>query len=205
MSNKLKIILLSLFALVVSGCILLSFFVLKNKQTSNTPLTIYSQDLTLTVGESSAFYTLSNEKAEVEISSTNDNIFEVDNDKIIAISAGEATITLTATLNGEIARTSFVLTVENLTYSYSIECNTNCQKEGDYIAFTGNACQFSLTVYNKNNTIYTPQTVEISSSNGSYVTKEFNSYVLVSSQDCSVVFNIVEIDFLITVEFKIVA
>lgn len=197
MTKRISTIISSLVLLAISFILLLIFFIFnsQNSNSQNKPLSIYASDVVLTVGESvSNFYILSDEKAIVEITSTNNSIFEVKDKKLTALKTGKAQLTLIATLDKQIAKTSFNLEVIKSDYTFAIETANNCTIEDNNIYMQSTSCQFSIKVYDKNENTYVSKVIEYSATNDAIIVYEMSSFILFTSQNCTVCIKYPEIN-----------
>lgn len=180
--------------------LLTCFVVLKQHKTNSQPLTVQSNDLTILVGESTNnFYTISHENAIIEITADDPSIFSVTNNELYAIKAGRTKVVIIASLNGDKAKTSFILTVENESPYFEITPITNCAINNTELFMTDNACQFSIVVYDKIGQVFTPETINITTTNGAITTREPTCFVLVAETNCAVTFEYPELDLTITI------
>ena len=126
MTKRASSLLISLFMLALSVGLLLLYFLYKDDGVF-TPLTMNVNNISLKVGQSVYnYYTISNENAEISFEVSKDNIIEIDEEKITGINAGEVTVTLTATLEGQLAKTQIDVAVYNDGYSFILSPVENC-------------------------------------------------------------------------------
>ncbi len=126
MTKRASSLLISLFMLALSIGLLLLYFLFKDDSVF-TPLTMNGSNISLKVGQSVYnYYTISNENAEISFEVSKDNIIEIDEEKITGINAGEVTVTLTATLEGQLAKTQIDVAVYNDGYSFILSPVENC-------------------------------------------------------------------------------
>lgn len=195
MQQKIKLTIISLTVLLASFVLLLCFVVLKDNKTSSSPLTLTSSNITMLVGTSKTdFYEVSNENAIIEISAENEELFKIENNVITAIKAGQTKITIIASLNGDKAKTTFLLTAENETYTHEITAISNCYFENSILYLTDNACQFSVTIFDKIGNVFHPEIINPSANNGAIIQREMTSFLLVSNSGCVITIEYPEIN-----------
>lgn len=146
------------------------------------------------------FYVVSDENAEIKIQAQDESIFLIENNKLIALKVGSTTITIFASLDGDRAKTSFLLTIERDGYSFILTPIQNCSFSENILLLTDNACQFSVEIYDKMNALYTPQNMNYSATNNAIITKEVTSFVLVSQENCIITINYPDIEYSVNIQ-----
>ena len=200
MSQKIKYILLSLGILVISLTLLICFVVVKNDKISSEPLTLEASDITLTVGEKTKnFFTVSNENAQIEIIADDPTLFSIVDNELVALKPGNTKITISASFDGDKAKTSFILTIENESYTYLVSPIQNCTFSENSLYMSSNACQFSIQLFDKVGIQTAPENINISASNNANIIKEISSFVLISQDDCVVTIDYPNIEFQIVI------
>ena len=194
-SKKFTLILCIALVAVISFALILVLS--SNEYIFKAPLSIEANDITLNEGESSEnFYYVSNAKALVEFEAEDDSFFTIEQNVLHAIRAGKTTITLTASKNNKIAKTSFVLTV--LTSNYSCQININNGGnivDGNLYVEENVSCSFSVDLFDKAAQEINSYSVDVSITNGGTIVHELALFTFVTNQNCVITLEFLEIDF----------
>lgn len=178
--------------------LLICFVVLKQNKSKDQPLSLQSENLTLLVGEKTQnFYIVSDENAVIEIFADDTTLFNITGNELTAIKAGKTKIVIMAYLNGDKAKTTFNLTVENESPSFQITPTTNCSINGLILTMTDNTCQFSIIVFDKLNQSFSPEIINISATNGATISREATGFIIVSENNCVATFEYPELELVI--------
>ena len=195
MKKNVKYILFGSGFLILSAILLIVCFVLKPNSNANKinndSFTLNATDIVLYTGQSSSdFYTVSNKNATITLSSDNEQIYNFENNKLYAVSAGIANITITATLNDKTATTTFVLKIMNESYTYQIVCIDNCEMIDGKIHTYVNFSQIQIYVYDKLKNSVSLSDVSITLTNDAELILEAANFYLVMHTDCKIILSI---------------
>lgn len=159
-------------AIVVTSCILfvggiiaiLLLFLLPPKKTSSPQdFTLSASDITIEVGSVvSVPYSCSIDGASITFESSDPSIARIVSSRILGVSAGETTITITATYKG-MTRTVSLTVVVNDIYSINIVPIENCSYSDGIITYTDGA-QFYYSLVGDDGSSVTGSRVTIFSS-----------------------------------------
>lgn len=204
MTKRASSLLISLFMLALSIGLLLLYFLFKDDGVF-TPLTMNGSNISLKVGQSVYnYYTISNENAEISFEVSKDNIIEIDEEKITGINAGEVTVTLTATLEGQLAKTQIDVAVYNDGYSFILSPVENCDFFDDTLYVKDNYCTFQIDVYDQINQKIDNLKYDFSATDNAVLVKNMYLFQLQTRNDCYLIFSFKEIDFDIIIKVKLV-
>ena len=189
-------------AIVVTSCILfvggivaiLLLFLLPPKKTSSPQdFTLSASDITIEVGSVVALpYSCSIDDASITFASSDPSIARIVSSRILGVSAGETTITITATYEG-MTRTASLTVVVNDVYSINIVPIENCSYSDGIITYTDGA-QFSYSFVGDDGSSVTGLDVTISSS-GITFTKILSNIFLTSHTSGTITFSCESISF----------
>ena len=166
-------------------------FIFKN------PLSIEANDISLNEGERSEnFYSVSDSNAVIEYESEDSSIFRIENGVLYAVKAGKTTITLTATKNSIVAKTSFSLTILTSEYSCQICINSGGTfYDGNLYVEENTLCSFSIDLFDKAAQEINNYSVECFITNGGTIIHELTLFDFVTTKDCVISLHFLEIDF----------
>ena len=189
-------------AIVVTSCILfvggivaiLLLFLLPPKKTSSPQdFTLSASDITIEVGSVVAVpYSCSIDGASITFESSDPSIARIVSSRILGVSAGETTITITATYEG-MTRTASLTVVVNDVYSINIVPIENCSYSDGIITYTDGA-QFSYSFVGDDGSSVTGLDVTISSS-GITFTKILLNIILTSHTSGTITFSCESLSF----------
>lgn len=196
MTKRGFVIIKSLIILAISVFLLLIFiYFTKKPNTVEKNINISVKNISLNVGEEKYnFYSINNDKASVSFEVNKEGIIEINHEKIIALNAGEVTVTITANLNNFTTEKSFTVKVYANNYSYSIVPVQGCSVENNNIFKTQEVCQINIIFKDKLN-----QDIEvaayISPLYSDKIIYEFGQYQIITYEDCEIKIFYPEINF----------
>ncbi len=198
---------------IVSGCIILGIAIIialtyiiliSNVSASDLFLRVNVNDITLNKGEViENFYTPSKEDEIVEFEVDKENIINITETKIEAISVGQVNVVITVKAGESIAKDNFTVTVVNNEYSFDINCILDCTYDDNTLYITSNMCMFGLSVYD----IYgnkMEEEISYKLIGSGLLQKEMGRFCLVCDENCTIVIAMDKIDFEINLNVVIV-
>ena len=192
MNKNIKNILVGIGFVALSVVLLIVYFVLKPLPNENdiakNRLIISANDITLQTGQSlENFYEISNNNAVITFSSDNEQIYNIEDKTLYALSAGVANITITATLLDQTASTTICVKIMNESYSYHIECIASCEIDNNgNFCMLDNFSQFQVYVYDKLLNVVSATKTSITVNNNSELIYEAPNYTLVAYTNCEI-------------------
>ncbi len=198
---------------IVSGCIILGIAIIialtyiiliSNVSANDSFLRVNVNDITLNKGEViENFYTPSKEDEIVEFEVDKENIINITETKIEAISVGQVNVVITVKAGESIAKDNFTVTVVNNEYSFDINCILDCTYDDNTLYITSNMCMFGLSVYD----IYgnkMEEEISYKLIGSGLLQKEMGRFCLVCDENCTIVIAMDKIDFEINLSVVIV-
>ena len=189
-------------AIVVTSCVLfiggivaiLLLFLLPPKKTSSPQdFTLSASDITIEVGSVVAVpYSCSIDDASITFESSDPSIARIVSSRVLGVSAGETTITITATYEG-MSRTASLTVVVNDVYSINIVPVENCSYSDGIITCSDDA-QFSYSLVGDDGSPVAGARVTISSS-GITFTKILLNIILTSHTSGTITFSCESLSF----------
>lgn len=189
-------------AIVVTSCVLfiggivaiLLLFLLPPKKTSSPQdFTLSASNISIEVGSVVALpYSCSIDDASITFESSDPSIARIVSSRILGVSAGETTITITATYEG-MTRTASLTVIVNDVYSINIVPIKNCSYSDGIITYTDGA-QFSYSFVGDDGSPVTGFDVTISSS-GITFTKILSNIILISHTSGTITFSCESLSF----------
>ena len=115
---------------------------------STSTLTLSARNITLKIGQSVYnFYQLSDDNATLSFEVSEENIVDINNERIVGLKAGKVTLFITATTSNQMARDSIEIVVVNSSYSYLIAPSQNCEFNDNTLYMTDIFCSFTLEIF----------------------------------------------------------
>lgn len=205
--KRLLALILSLVILAVSIILLLVFFILSkgNSSAEQTILRINANDAVMFCGETrEKYYDVNIDDADVTIDVDYEGIIEINHERIVALRSGSVTVTLTAKFKESISKDTFVVTVLSQDYSFNILPSANCEYKNEILYASSTALQFNIELYDLKGDVIQNPDIEYSASNGAILQKQIGSFILLSENDCTLYFNVEDLDFNFEIEVVIV-
>ena len=205
--KRLLALILSLVILAVSIILLLVFFILSkgNSSAEQIILRINANDAVMFCGETrEKYYDVNIDDADVTIDVDYEGIIEINHERIVALRSGSVTVTLTAKFKESISKDTFVVTVLSQDYSFNILPSANCEYKNEILYASSTALQFNIELYDLKGDVIQNPDIEYSASNGAILQKQIGSFILLSENDCTLYFNVEDLDFNFEIEVVIV-
>ncbi len=195
MTKRILSIITSLALLAISSILLIVYFAFGGDSSTST-LTLSARNITLKVGQSVYnFYQLSDDNATLSFEVSEENIVDINNERIVGLKAGKVTLFITATTSNQMARDSIEIVVVNSSYSYLITPSQNCEFNDNTLYMTDIFCSFTLEVFDMYGQVVLEPKYNYSSNEEVEFFREFRYFTLVAEKDCMVTLDFYEINF----------
>ncbi len=195
MTKRILSIITSLALLAISSILLIVYFAFGGDSSTST-LTLSARNITLKVGQSVYnFYQLSDDNATLSFEVSEENIVDINNERIVGLKAGKLTLFITATTSNQMARDSIEIVVLNSSYSYLITPSQNCEFNDNTLYMTDIFCSFTLEIFDIYGQIVLEPKYNYSSNEEVEFFREFRYFTLVAEKDCMVTLDFYEINF----------
>lgn len=195
MTKRILSIITSLALLAISSILLIVYFAFGGDSSTST-LTLSARNITLKVGQSVYnFYQLSDDNATLSFEVSEENIIDINNERIVGLKAGKVTLFITATTSNQTARDSIEIVVLNSSYSYLITPSQNCEFNDNTLYMTNIFCSFTLEIFDIYGQVVLEPKYNYSSNEEVEFFREFRYFTLVAEKDCMVTLDFYEINF----------
>mgnify|MGYP001622852937 CR=1 FL=1 len=196
MNKKVSTIILSCILLLISVILLIVFLVIPNNVSDAVkPLTIYSQDYNIIVGDKiENFYDVSKNDAVISFEVEDKNIIKIEGTNLIAENPGHTKIIIKASNVDEYTQTTIEINVYLPDYSLKINPVFNCNYLGNNLYCHGEICQFQIEIFDKNNNVMPDVNLKVECEKG-YLYQEFLNWTLIINEPCKMVIYVLDINY----------
>lgn len=197
--NKRLMIIVSCCSLIAVSVVLLLVFLLMNNNNKDKPLYCSAKDINISVGKVVYdYYDISNKNASISITVSRSDVIDINKEMIRGKTAGQVTVTLTATLGKEKSSTSFYVKVYDNSYRVEITSVENCNIEGNTIYVQSNPCQFKVDLYDVLNEKISNINFRVTAECDADVIVNFSTIMLTLNSASTIKIDFYDLDFVVT-------
>ena len=202
MERNLRRIIASLVITAVALSMLLAFLLWpKGRDNDFVPLSCTTSDIVLNEGdEKTDFYILSHEDATITFYVDKEGIIDINEDRILALSAGSVEVVATVSLNDQSITATFKVTVIAEECHVKLSAVANCTIEDLVVSVSGDHAEFVFLLYDKNGELVGEPRVNMSSSGGAF---QYAFGVLyVECEDFEIYLDFYEFNYTVTITVR---